>query len=180
MLCRQASRLWRSPLSRGVHDIPAIVPKHIKCPAYAHTGIADETASPTTLPILKDEPMLAKLRYLCTLRNVMFGSCYKDFLLHKKKPSCVGRVGIYFPLCLSEFYHCLVVLKGSDRQAGILASEMRSYAGSLVKAGVTTQEINIKVHDAIIKRGAYPSPLNYFGFPKSLFISGTSSCIGNK
>jgi methionine aminopeptidase len=36
---------------------------------------------------------------------------------------------------------------------------------------VTTDEIDAKVHDAIVAAGAYPSPLNYFGFPKSICAS---------
>jgi len=36
---------------------------------------------------------------------------------------------------------------------------------------VTTDEIDAKVHDAIVAAGAYPSPLNYFGFPKSICSS---------
>lgn len=36
---------------------------------------------------------------------------------------------------------------------------------------MTTDEIDAKVHDAIVKAGAYPSPLNYFGFPKSICAS---------
>jgi methionyl aminopeptidase len=31
---------------------------------------------------------------------------------------------------------------------------------------MSTDEIDQLVHDETIKRGAYPSPLNYFGFPK--------------
>ena len=37
-----------------------------------------------------------------------------------------------------------------------------------VAVGVTTDQIDAIVHDFIIKNGAYPSPLNYHGFPKSL------------
>jgi methionyl aminopeptidase len=36
-----------------------------------------------------------------------------------------------------------------------------------VQPGVTTEEIDAKVHDMIVSRNAYPSPLNYRGFPKS-------------
>ncbi|MDB9787094.1 type I methionyl aminopeptidase [Bacteriovoracaceae bacterium] len=57
------------------------------------------------------------------------------------------------------------------RKTCILAKETLSFAGSLVKAGVTTEEINSKVHDYIIEHGAIPSPLNYHGFPKSICTS---------
>ena len=36
---------------------------------------------------------------------------------------------------------------------------------------MTTNEIDDIVHNAIIERGAYPSPLNYAEFPKSVCSS---------
>ncbi|GBG34783.1 Methionine aminopeptidase 1 [Hondaea fermentalgiana] len=49
--------------------------------------------------------------------------------------------------------------------------EVLAYAGSLVKPGVTTDEIDRKVHEFIIKKDIYPSPLGYRDFPKSLCSS---------
>lgn len=37
--------------------------------------------------------------------------------------------------------------------------------------GVTTDEIDRVIHEACIERDAYPSPLNYFNFPKSCCTS---------
>lgn len=37
--------------------------------------------------------------------------------------------------------------------------------------GQTTDEIDCIVHNMIVDRGAYPSPLNYKGFPKSVCTS---------
>lgn len=62
------------------------------------------------------------------------------------------------------------------RAAGRLAAQVRDYAGTLVKAGVTTDEIDKAVHKMIIDAGAYPSPLNYGGFPKSVCTS-VNECI---
>jgi len=42
---------------------------------------------------------------------------------------------------------------------------------SVVKAGVTTDYIDEVVHNFIIENNAYPSPLNYYKFPKSLCTS---------
>ena len=39
------------------------------------------------------------------------------------------------------------------------------------KPGATTEEIDRVVHDYIISRGAYPSPLNYHKFPRSCCTS---------
>nr|XP_014273379.1 methionine aminopeptidase 1D, mitochondrial isoform X3 [Halyomorpha halys] len=40
-----------------------------------------------------------------------------------------------------------------------------------IKAGITTDDINIFVHRQCINHGAYPSPLNYHHFPKSICTS---------
>jgi len=52
-----------------------------------------------------------------------------------------------------------------------LAREVLDIAASYVKPGVTTDFIDSIVHEEIIKRGAYPSPLNYRDFPKSVCTS---------
>ena len=40
-----------------------------------------------------------------------------------------------------------------------------------VRPGVTTDEIDRVVHEACVERDCYPSPLNYFHFPKSCCTS---------
>ena len=40
-----------------------------------------------------------------------------------------------------------------------------------VAPGVTTEEIDRLVHEFIIDNDAYPSPLNYYNFPRSLCTS---------
>ncbi|KAL7536727.1 hypothetical protein ACHAXR_007369 [Thalassiosira sp. AJA248-18] len=57
------------------------------------------------------------------------------------------------------------------RAAGKAAREVLDIGGSLVKAGVTTDEIDAAVHAACIERWCYPSPLNYRKFPKSCCTS---------
>jgi len=57
------------------------------------------------------------------------------------------------------------------RVAGRLARRFLNLACSLAVPGVTTEIIDDIVHDAIISAGAYPSPLNYANFPKSLCSS---------
>jgi methionyl aminopeptidase len=57
------------------------------------------------------------------------------------------------------------------RHAARLARRVLDYSCSLAKPGVLTDEIDTAVHEAIIDQGAYPSPLNYVGFPKSLCSS---------
>ncbi|KAG2574596.1 hypothetical protein PVAP13_7KG343800 [Panicum virgatum] len=57
------------------------------------------------------------------------------------------------------------------RAACELAARVLEYAGTLVKPSVTTDEIDKAVHKMIIDAGAYPSPLGYGGFPKSVCTS---------
>ncbi|CAL5366995.1 unnamed protein product [Camellia sinensis] len=88
--------------------------------------------------------------------------------------------------------------KGIDcmRASGRLAAQVLEYAGTLVKImrwpwlgavlksstlwnkvkGITTDEIDQAVHQMIIDNGAYPSPLGYGGFPKSVCTS-VNECI---
>lgn len=57
------------------------------------------------------------------------------------------------------------------RIAGEKAAEILRRAGEIVKPGITTDEIDIFVHDLTIEMGGYPSPLNYHGYPKSVCTS---------
>ncbi|KAH7343762.1 methionyl aminopeptidase [Rhizoctonia solani] len=66
------------------------------------------------------------------------------------------------------------------RRAGALAAMALQKAQSLVKPGITSEEIDDQVHDFILSHGAYPSPLNYpspeGSYPKSTCIS-VNNCI---
>eukprot|EP00741_Cyanophora_paradoxa_P014688 tig00020816_g14166.t1 len=57
------------------------------------------------------------------------------------------------------------------RETCRIGREIQDLCGRIVKAGITTEEIDIAVHEAIIARGGYPSPLNYHNFPKSVCTS---------
>ncbi|HSS10991.1 MAG TPA: type I methionyl aminopeptidase [Acidimicrobiales bacterium] len=57
------------------------------------------------------------------------------------------------------------------RVAGRVAAAVLAETGSAVEAGVTTDALDAICHEACIRRGAYPSPLNYNGFPKSICTS---------
>eukprot|EP00877_Chromochloris_zofingiensis_P015216 jgi/Chrzof1/9949/Cz04g21230.t1 len=62
------------------------------------------------------------------------------------------------------------------RAAGKLAARVLQHAGSLVQPGITTDEIDRAVHQMITDHGAYPSPLNYGKFPKSVCTS-VNECV---
>ena len=57
------------------------------------------------------------------------------------------------------------------RRASRLAATALKLAGTMAKPGVSTDEIDEVVHAYLTERGAYPSPLNYLGFPKSICAS---------
>ena len=57
------------------------------------------------------------------------------------------------------------------RDACRLAREVLNHAAESVQPGVTTDVIDRAVHDRCTVRGAYPSPLLYKGFPKSVCTS---------
>ena len=57
------------------------------------------------------------------------------------------------------------------RDACKAAAEALQQAGTLVRAGVTTDEIDHAVHAHCMRLHVYPSPLRYLGFPKSCCTS---------
>lgn len=62
------------------------------------------------------------------------------------------------------------------RVAGRLAASVLEMIAPYVKAGTTTDELNTICHDYIIEHDAYPAPLNYHGFPKSICTS-VNHCV---
>ena len=65
----------------------------------------------------------------------------------------------------------------SSREIELMRSTAKLAASTLemieqhIKPGVSTEELNKICHEYIEKNGAYPSPLNYNGFPKSICTS---------
>ena len=57
------------------------------------------------------------------------------------------------------------------REACQLAADTLVMVGKHIAPGMTTDDINTLVHDYTLKHGAWPSPLNYHGFPKSVCTS---------
>ena len=57
------------------------------------------------------------------------------------------------------------------RVACEMAADILRLAGEFVRPGITTDDIDVFVHDLTVERGAYPSPLNYHGYPKSVCTS---------
>ena len=52
-----------------------------------------------------------------------------------------------------------------------LAAKTLNFIEGKLELGMTTDDINELCHNYIVENGAYPSPLNYHGFPKSVCTS---------
>ena len=57
------------------------------------------------------------------------------------------------------------------RVASQMAAETLLGVGRMLRAGITTEDINRFVHEDTVARGGWPAPLNYHGFPKSVCTS---------
>lgn len=57
------------------------------------------------------------------------------------------------------------------RKACALAREALEVARENIKATVTTDDVDAAVHDFVVSKNAYPSPLGYLGFKKSVSTS---------
>jgi methionyl aminopeptidase len=68
------------------------------------------------------------------------------------------------------------IMKTEEQIEGIrksckLTHEILDMVSEKIKVGVTTNEINTWVHEYTIEHNAYPAPLGYGGFPKSVCTS---------
>ncbi len=61
--------------------------------------------------------------------------------------------------------------------AGKIAAQALVVAGEAIKVGVSTGEVNLKIHNFLVKSGAKPSFLGYGGFPASACISINDTVI---
>jgi methionyl aminopeptidase len=57
------------------------------------------------------------------------------------------------------------------REVSQMAAETLLAVGEMIRAGITTDDINTFVHEDTLRRGGLPAPLNYHGFPKSVCTS---------
>ena len=76
----------------------------------------------------------------------------------------------------------MIIIKNSEqialmKKAGRITGEALLLARDLIRPGISTKEIDTKMHDFIIKSGATPSFLGYGGFPGSACISINNEVI---
>ena len=70
----------------------------------------------------------------------------------------------------------MIIIKNSEqltlmKKAGRITAEALLVARDMIRPGISTKEIDTKIHDFIVKSGAVPSFLGYSGFPGSACIS---------
>lgn len=119
------------------------VPDHIERPDYAE--------HPEGVPISEQAMKGAEIRVLTEVRRTLQEHfCLFSSLFLKKNNNNV------FWKAEQE----------GVRKASILARECLDVALAAAKPGVTTDELDRLVHEAAIQRNCYPSPLNYYKFPK--------------
>ena len=68
------------------------------------------------------------------------------------------------------------IMKSKEQIDGIrksckLTHEILDMVGEKIKVGITTNDINTWVHEYTVAHNAYPAPLGYGGFPKSVCTS---------
>ena len=76
----------------------------------------------------------------------------------------------------------MIIIKNSEqialmKKAGRITGEALLLAEDLIRPGISTKEIDKKMHDFIIKSGATPTFLGYGGFPGSACISINNEVI---
>jgi methionyl aminopeptidase len=57
------------------------------------------------------------------------------------------------------------------RASGKINTEVLDLVSKNIKAGMSTEDIDVLVHDYTVSQGAIPAPLNFEGFPKSCCTS---------
>ena len=76
----------------------------------------------------------------------------------------------------------MIIIKNSEqlalmKKAGQITAEALLVAREAIRPGITTKEIDKKIHDYIVKCGAIPSFLGYGGFPGSACVSVNDEVI---
>lgn len=119
-----------------------------------------------------DKPKDDNYQYTGTLRPYPYSFHGHRFIpSHIKKPdyATLGKPGVGISDKIPPIY------AGADlagiRLACKIGREALDVGHRLVAPGVTTEEIDKAIHDYIISNDAYPSPLNYWNFPRSCCTS---------
>jgi len=142
------SRLAPLSLKLGVTppDVDSLVPPHILRPSYAARGEPSEWASGIPINTPETIQKARKAGQLAKKILELGGTLVKV----KLKTRTTTR---------------------RERRKNQVPDQRLFFLKNFQQVGVSTDEIDRILHEAIIANGAYPSPLNYMGFPKSVCTS---------
>ena len=93
------------------------------------------------------------------------------------KASELAKNILYTAKCVLEFIYKpkqLNALNNADKDQNDLFTRHIESIGNIsniMQSGITTNQLDLILHNEIIRNGAYPSPLGYNGFPKSICTS---------
>jgi methionyl aminopeptidase len=158
-------RIWRSqeqssvkskkrpPLRRGKVSPQLPVPEHIPRPLYVGSKGLPELCKGQ----LHDAQGIAGMRAACKLAARVL-----DFAGTLVKVNLFICRWLNFSVFSSQLF--------------LLYTLIISHLFLSSQPSVTTNEIDTAVHNMIIEAGAYPSPLGYCGFPKSICTS-VNECV---
>jgi methionyl aminopeptidase len=143
-------RVDRKPIGPGTLSPKRIVPSNIVAPLYATTG--DSTSSSLTNPY----------EFSNNTIPIYDGVQDREFLDHMRHASQIAAT----VLRAACDYAQLLVPPSPSQPHSTTTTDPTSSTNT-----ITTDDIDALVHERIISYGAYPSPLNYSGFPKSVCTS---------
>ena len=84
---------------------------------------------------------------------------------HELRISVTDRCNLRCAYCMPEEPEWF------DRRELLSYEEILRLVGEYMEPGMTTEQVDAYAHDLYVERGAYPSTLNYHGYPKSLCTS---------
>ncbi|CAI2174389.1 11750_t:CDS:2 [Funneliformis geosporum] len=125
---------------------------------------------------IHEKTYIPKFSYTGTLRAVYPLSPKRQVPQHIERPDYADNPsGVSKSEQVAKVNAPIKVLNEAEiegmRKVCKLAREVLDIGAATIKPGVTTDEIDRVIHDAIIERDSYPSPLNYYEFPKSVCTS---------
>jgi len=180
----------RAATSKSIHAVAAALPSGISCRHFFGAAAAASSSSSSTIGAISDSATQnaaafdSQYGYTRTSANRIHRKSRTPVVAHavSKQRTVPADLNITPPpyaktgMVTPGVFPNQVLLHDEPsiermRTAARLARKVLDKACTLAEEGVTTDNIDGAVHSAILRAGAYPSPLNYSGFPKSVCSS---------
>jgi methionyl aminopeptidase len=143
-------RVDRKPIGPGTLSPKRMVPSNIVAPLYATTGGSTSSSLSNPYDFSNTIPIYDLVQD-------------REFLQHMRHASQIAAT-VLRDAC--DYAQLLIVPPPSPMPHSTTTTNHTSTTNT-----ITTDDIDALVHERIISYGAYPSPLNYSGFPKSVCTS---------